>query len=202
MSRACRLLCAGLLAVLCAAGCARETLPVKLFSITGHMPRLEFEMVDHTGRAVGGEDFRGKVVLLYFGYTHCPDVCPLTLAQLHGIMRELGEDAEAARILFVSVDPARDDPDTMRAYVEAFDPRAVGLTGSARATEALAKRYRTAFSRDPAPARPEAGGYEVSHSASIFLFDREGRPRLIAVPAAPREDILHDLRLLIDEEQA
>ena len=137
--------------------------------------------------------------MLFFGYTHCPDVCPLTLAQLHMVMQRLGPLADGARILFVSVDPARDTPAIMRAYVRAFDPRAVGLTGSARAVEALSKRYRSAFTRGPDQANEK---YEVSHSSAIYVFDRDGHARLLATPAASQDDLVHDLHLLLSTEPA
>ncbi len=170
-------------------------LPLRLTNISGHMPDLDFKLTDDNGKAVTGADYRGKVVLLYFGYTHCPDVCPLTLAQLHVVMQRLGPLADDARILFVSVDPARDTPAIMHAYVNAFDKRAVGLVGSARSVEALSKRYRSAFTREPSSAD---GNYEVSHSSAIYVFDRDGRARVLATPSASQDDLVHDLHLLLN----
>jgi protein SCO1/2 len=178
------------------AACHREdALPWRLTDISGHMPDLAFRLTDDNGRAVTGEDYRGKVVLLYFGYTHCPDVCPLTLAHLHAVLQRVGAKADDARILFVSVDPARDTPAIMHAYVNAFDKRAVGLTGTPHALETLSKRYRSAFTREPASAN---GQYEVSHSSAIYLFDRQGQARLLATPAASQDDLVHDLYLLLE----
>ncbi|HEY8586010.1 MAG TPA: SCO family protein [Rhodanobacter sp.] len=177
-------------------GCFRgEPLPFRLTNISGHMPDLDFNLTDDNGKAVTGADYRGKVVLLYFGYTHCPDVCPLTLAQLHVVLQRLGPLADDARILFVSVDPARDTPAIMHAYVNAFDKRAVGLVGEARRVEALSKRYRSAFTREPGDAD---GNYEVSHSSAIYLFDRQGRARVLATPSASQDDLVHDLHLLLN----
>ena len=193
----CRALLPALLLVagLLLAGCQHDEPPLRLTNISGHMPDLDFKLTDDLGKPVTGADYRGKVALLYFGYTHCPDVCPLTLAQLHVVMQRLGPLADGARILFVSVDPARDTPAIMHAYVNAFDPRAVGLTGEARAIEALSKRYRSAFSREPGSAD---GNYEVSHSSAIYVFDRDGRARVLATPAASQDDLVHDLHLLLD----
>ncbi|HWX66965.1 MAG TPA: SCO family protein [Rhodanobacter sp.] len=186
------LLVAGLLL----GGCHRDApLPFRLTNISGHMPDLDFKLTDDHDKAVTGADYRGKVLILYFGYTHCPDVCPLTLAQLHVVMQRLGPLADGARILFVSVDPARDTPTVMHAYVNAFDPRAVGLTGSASATEALSKRYRSAFTREPGSAD---GSYEVSHSSAMYVFDRDGKARVLATPSATQDDLVHDLHLLLD----
>jgi protein SCO1/2 len=177
------------------AGCQRsEPLPFKLTDISGHMPALDFKLTDDQGKAVSGADYRGKVVLLYFGYTHCPDVCPLTLAQLHVVMQRLGTLADGARILFVSVDPTRDTPAVLHAYVNAFDPRAVGLTGDPRVIEALVKRYRSAFTREPASSD---GNYEVSHSSAIYIFDRGGNARVLSTPTDTQDDLVHDLHLLL-----
>jgi protein SCO1/2 len=178
------------------AGCQRGAQPPwRLTDVSGHLPDLDFKLTDDNGKTVTGADYRGKVVLLYFGYTHCPDVCPLTLAQLHVVMQRLGAPAADARILFVSVDPARDTPPIMHAYVNAFDKRAIGLVGSPRDTEALAKRFRSAFTREPDKGD---GAYDVSHSSAIYIFDRDGKARLLATPSAAQDDIVHDLHLLLD----
>jgi protein SCO1/2 len=176
--------------------CHREPpLPWRLTDVSGHMPDLSFQLTDDHGKPVTADDYRGKVVLLYFGYTHCPDVCPLTLAHLHAALQRVGPKADDARILFVSVDPARDTPSIMHAYVNAFDKRAVGLVGTPRAIEALSKRYRSAFTREPDQGK---GRYEVSHSSAIYLFDRQGRARLLATPATSQDDLVHDLYLLLE----
>jgi len=183
------------LGIVMLAGCHRDDgIEWQLTNVTGHMPDLDFQLVDDHGTKVTAQDYRGKVVLLYFGYTHCPDVCPLTLAQLHVVMQRLGPLADGARILFVSVDPARDTPEIMHAYVNAFDPRAVGLSGPAREIEALSKRYRSAFTREPDRAD---GQYEVSHSSAIYLFDSTGKARLLSTPSNSQDQMVHDLHLLL-----
>lgn len=193
--RAITLMAMALMVSITLSACHRsEPLPFRLTRIQGHMPDLAFKLIDDNGKAVNASDYRGKVVLLYFGYTHCPDVCPLTLAHLHVVMQKLGPLADQARILFVSVDPARDTPKIMHAYVNAFDPRAVGLTGKPGDIEALSKRYRSAFTREPKNAD---GGYEVSHSAAVYVFDRDGHAQLLATPSASQDDLVHDLRLLL-----
>jgi protein SCO1 len=176
-------------------GCQRNApLPFQLTDISGHMPALDFKLTDDQGKAVSAADYRGKVVLLYFGYTHCPDVCPLTLAQLHVVMQRLGKLADGARILFVSVDPTRDTPAVLHAYVNAFDPHTVGLTGDPRVVEALVKRYRSSFTREPASSD---GNYEVSHSSAIYVFDRDGNARVLSTPTDSQDDLVHDLHLLL-----
>jgi protein SCO1/2 len=168
----------------------------KLTDVSGHLPDLAFTLTSDSGARTDAADFRGKVTLLYFGYTHCPDVCPLTLTHLHVVMQRLGAAADDARILFVSVDPARDTPALLHAYVRAFDPRAVGLTADVGTIEKLARRYRVAFSREPGKA---GGDYEVSHSSAIYVFDRDGHARLISTPIDSLDDLVHDLEILLAE---
>jgi len=196
-TRAHRFAAATLVALL--AGChARQPHAWKLTDIRGHLPDLRFRLVGGGGRAVTARDFLGKNVLLYFGYTHCPDACPLTMTHLHLVMKKLGPLAGDVRILFVSVDPARDTPDLVQTYAAAFDSHAVGLTGPMSEIEALAKRYRVAFERGPDLG---GGAYEVTHSSAIFVFDSKGRARLIASPADSNDDIAHDLKILIATEK-
>lgn len=165
-----------------------------LTSVRGHMPDLQFSLVNDNGQPVTAADFRGKVVLMYFGYTHCPDVCPLTLTHLHMTMQHLGAAADDVRILFVSVDPARDTPDVLHPYVQAFDPRVVGLTGPMKALKALAKRYRVAFNNETPKAN---GGYDVTHSSGIFIFDRQGKIQVLATSADSVASITHDVAQII-----
>ena len=197
----CRRVLLGLFALFAIAAlgaCQREPQPEwRLTDVSGHLPDLDFRLTDDNSKEVTGADFKGKVVLMYFGYTHCPDVCPLTLTQLHVILDRLGAPADRVRILFVSVDPARDTPAIMHDYVNAFDKRAVGLVGSNSAVEALAKRYRSAFTREPDRGD---GNYEVSHSSAIYIFDGQGKARLLATPSAAQDDIVHDLHLLTSME--
>ncbi|RDS86747.1 SCO family protein [Dyella psychrodurans] len=184
-----------LLASLSMSACHQDQPPPwQLSDISGHMPDLSFQLTDDQGKTVTAADYRGKVTLLYFGYTHCPDVCPLTLAHLHVVMQQLGKLSDGVRILFVSVDPTRDTPAVLHGYVSAFDPHAVGLTGSPSDVEALTKRYRAAFTREPGKAD---GSYDVSHSSGIYIFDGNGKARLLATPADTQDKLVHDLHLLL-----
>ena len=176
------------------AGCQSPPSNWRLTELSGHMPDLSFRLTNDTGQQVSATDYRGKVVMLFFGYTHCPDVCPTTLARLHAVLESTGAAAKDVRILFVSVDPARDTPAILHVYVNAFDPRAVGLYGSPHDLEKLAKRYRTSFTREP---KHDKGRYEVSHSSAVYIFDRAGRARLLATPAATQQELVHDLSLLL-----
>jgi protein SCO1 len=173
--------------------------PWQLTDISGHMPDLNFKLTDDHGQTVTAADFSGKITLLYFGYTHCPDVCPLTLAHLHAVLQKLGKPADNARILFVSVDPVRDTPAVLHDYVNAFDPRAIGLTGSPADIEALTKRYRAAFTREPGKSD---GSYDVSHSSGIYIFDTSGKARLLATPTDDQDKLVHDLQLLLNQDHS
>jgi protein SCO1/2 len=161
-----------------------------LKNITNLMPDLRFTLTDQSGKTVHARDYRGKVLMLYFGYTHCPDVCPTTLATLAQALKALGKDADAVRVLFVSVDPARDTSEVLKDYVQAFGPQFVGLSGDEATLRKLARRYRVTFALD----KPDAkGDYTVSHSSAVFVFDQQGRVRLLGrgsdTPAAIAGDL-------------
>jgi protein SCO1/2 len=165
-----------------------------LTNVTGHLPDLKFQLTADNGKTMTAKDFRGKVVMMYFGYTHCPDVCPLTMTRMHVVLQQLGKQADGIRLLFVSVDPARDTVPVLHQYVTAFDKHDVGLTGTPDQIRALAKRYRAAFDRGKVQ---KDGGYEVNHSAAIYIFDGKGHARVLATPATSNKDLEHDLRLLL-----
>ncbi len=146
-------------------------------NISGAMPPLAFTMTRaEDGKTVGAEDYRGKIVLLYFGYTFCPDVCPTTLSNIAHILRRLGPGAQDVRVLFVTVDPKRDTLPVLRQYARAFGPQVDALRGDAAQLAALAKRYRVAYSVRP---KTPAHEYEVSHGSAVYVFDRSGRIRLL-----------------------
>ena len=170
----------------------------QLDDVQGHLPDLNFEMTNDLGQPATAATYRGKVLLLYFGYTHCPDVCPLTLVHLHTVLQKMGKAADDVRVLFVTVDPARDTVPVLHQYVAAFDPRVVGLTGTHNAIAQLAKRYRAFYKPEPAKAT-SSGNYEVTHSSAIYVFDREGRARVLATPGSSNDEILHDLKILVEQ---
>jgi protein SCO1 len=147
--------------------------------ITGAMPRLEFAMTRaNDGKDVTADDFRGHVVILYFGYTNCPDACPTTLSDLATVLQRLGPKARDVRVLFVTVDPSRDTLPALKAYANAFAPQIDGLRGSNDAIARLARRYRVTYEVTPGPP------YQVMHSDSVFFFDREGHARYVATSVA------------------
>ena len=176
-----------LVLVLMLAGCGRQ--PWHMTDISGGSPGLDFRLTRaRDGAAVNGGTYRGKVVALYFGYTHCPDVCPTTLANLADVVKRVA--SPDFRILFVTVDPDRDTNATLVAYANAFTPQMDGLTGSANDLADAARRYRVAYAVTKGPP------YEVMHSNAVFFFDRNGRARLVTTDTRDTAAIADDLRRL------
>jgi protein SCO1/2 len=162
--------------VLLLTGCGHGLSPQDV-NIKGLVPPLDFSMLDvNTGKPVTAADFQGKVTLLYFGYTNCPDVCPATLYNVDRILRRLGPLAGQVNFLFVTVDPDRDTPTGLAQYVGLFGPNITGLRGSADQLFTLARRYRVVFSvTKPTATTP----YEVTHSAAIYVFDAKGQAQFL-----------------------
>lgn len=175
------------------AACGTREPPFALQSVRGLLPQLQFNLTDQDNRAVTAADYRGKIVLLYFGYTNCPDACPTTLTTLADVMRRLGPSASKMRVLFVSVDPQRDTASVLKRYVAFFGPQFVGLRGDDGELTELSKRYRIAYHREP----PDHNGYyAVDHSSAIFIFDASGRARLLAQEGEGAQTIAQDLQRL------
>jgi protein SCO1 len=145
--------------------------------VSGSTPALDFTMTRAAdGRLVTARDYRGEIVMLYFGYTYCPDVCPTTLANLAEVLERLGPDARRVRMLFVTVDPNRDTPEVLAEYVKNFSPQIDGLRGTPDQLAALARRYRVVYSVKP---ETKDHPYEVIHSSAIYVFDGSGAARLL-----------------------
>lgn len=145
--------------------------------VSGSAPALAFTMTRAgDGKLVTQKDYRGQIVLLYFGYTFCPDVCPTTLTNVDDILRGLGSEAGHVRVLFVTVDPNRDTPSVLADYVKNFGGDVDGLRGTPDELAALARRYRVVYSAEPAT---KTHPYEVTHSAAIYVFDGTGAARLL-----------------------
>lgn len=179
------------------AGCSEPSWQTK--DISGLMPPLEFDLINEQGEAVSAADYQNQITLLFFGFTHCPHICPTTLANLASVSKELENELEKEvrddlRVLFVSVDPARDDPETLRNYTQSFGPEFIGLTGDKAQLETLTRRYRVTYGYG---AEDDAGDYDVSHSSAVFAFDREGEAQLLIRESDPRDAVLADLRRLL-----
>ncbi|HEX2512298.1 MAG TPA: SCO family protein [Xanthobacteraceae bacterium] len=130
-----------------------------------------FKLIDQNGRTVTEQDMMGKPFLVFFGFTHCPDVCPTTLFDISEVFRKLGPDADRAAALFITVDPERDTPEAMKNYLSSFDPHLRGLTGDEAAVDGVIKTYRAYSKKVPNP----DGSYTMDHTALVYLMDKDGR---------------------------
>ncbi len=176
------------------AACAPDRPSFRMSDVTGSAFGRDFALTDQNGTPRTLADFRGKAVVLFFGYTQCPDVCPTTLATLAQAMKELGGDADRVQVLFVTIDPDRDTPALLREYVPAFDPRFLGLYGDREATERVAKEFKVIYRKNPG-ATPDT--YTMDHSAGTFVFDPQGRLRLYGPYGQGPDVFVHDLRELL-----
>ena len=162
--------------------------------LTGAAYAQGFSLTDFHGRSRTLADYRGQVVMLYFGFVQCPDVCPTALARASAVMQQLGTDAGRVRLLFITVDPERDTPELLREYMAAFDPRFVALTGSPEQIQATADAFRVHFKKVPT-----GGSYTVDHTALTYLFDPAGRIRVALRHEQTVDDYVADVRRLLAE---
>ena len=153
---------------------------VAIFMVAGRLPTPipapsaiggPFSLVDQTGKPVTEADLKGKPSLMFFGFTHCPDICPTALFDMTQLYKALGRDADKLQAYFVSVDPERDTPAILKEYLSSFDPRLRGLTGDPAAVAAMEKAYRVYSKKLPL----DGGGYTMDHTALVYLMDKEGR---------------------------
>lgn len=158
-------------------------------------PAADFELTRAGGESFRMSEQRGRIVLLFFGYTSCPDVCPTTMAEMAQVMRELGADSKNVQVVFVSVDPKRDTPEKVGEYAAHFNETFIGLSGSFADLEPVWKSY--AIFREEVQGNT-AAGYTVDHTARLYLIDFDGSLRLSYAYGTPAEDIVHDIKLLLD----
>lgn len=189
-----RVVAAVLSAALLLGGCAPDGPSFRNTDVTGAAFGREFALADPAGRTRTLADFRGKAVVMFFGFTQCPDVCPTALTTLAEAKRLLGADGTRVQGLFVTIDPERDTAELLRNYVPAFDPSFVGLRGDADATAKVAKEFKVLYRKVPG-ATPET--YTMDHSAGMFVFDPQGRLRLYVSHGTGAEALAHDLRELL-----
>ena len=186
--------CAALALTALLAGCTGRDSPYALKNVTGLVSPLEFRLTNQDGQAVTAADYRHDIVLLYFGFTECPDECPTTLATLANALHALGPRSSRIRVLFVSVDPRRDTTAVLKRYVGNFGPEFVGLRGDQAALTDLSRRYRIAYHYE----KPDKyGNYEVDHSSAVFVFDGQGRARLLGESDNTAQQIASDLGRLL-----
>lgn len=176
------------------AGCQRPAEPFKAIDITGANYARELSLPDAEGRPRSLADFRGQVVVVFFGYTQCPDVCPTTLAEVAEVKRSLGVDGQKVRGVFVTLDPQRDTDAVLRAYVASFGPDFVALRGDADATLAAAKEFKVFFAKVPGKTE---GQYTLDHTAGSYVFDTQGKVRLFTRYGTGAAALAHDLKILL-----
>ena len=163
--------------------------------VTGLDYAKGFSLTDHTGKPRTLADYKGKVVIVFFGYTQCPDVCPTTMAEMAGVMQKLGPQADQVQVLFITLDPERDTQPLLASYVPAFDKRFVGLYGTPEQTAKTAKDFKVFYSKVPGSA---PGSYTIDHMAGSYVFDRDGRLRLFVRHGGGADAIVHDVRQLLN----
>lgn len=164
--------------------------------ITGADYAKTLSMPDMNGQPRTLGDFKGKVTVVFFGYTQCPDVCPTTMAELAQVKKALGADGDKLQAVFVSIDPERDTPEILKSYMASFDPNFVALRGTLAQTQATAKEFKVYFAKVPGKAE---GSYTMDHSAGAFVFDAKGNVRLFERYGAGAEALTADVKALIAE---
>lgn len=186
---------AGAAALALLAGCERAGAPqFKAIDITGADYARDFDLPDAQGQRRTLAEFRGKVTVVFFGFTHCPDVCPTTMLELAEVRKALGADGQRVAGVFITVDPERDTPEVLGPYVSAFAPDFVALRGTPEETRALAKAFKVFYNKVPGKTE---GSYSIDHTAGAYVFDAQGRVRLFTRYGTGAEALKHDLALLL-----
>lgn len=180
--------------VLAACNPAPEPPVFQATDITGAAFARDFKLTDHNGQTRTLASFKGKVVAIFFGYTHCPDVCPTTLSDFAAALKQLGPQADQVQVLFVTVDPQRDKPELLKQYVPAFDPRFLGMTTDEAGLKALAKEYKVVYQKTSVKG---ADNYLIDHSAGTYIYDTESRLRLLIPYGSSPDLIAQDLKTLL-----
>ena len=193
----------GLLLILVLSGCGPNSSsgsgtpgksPFQGTDITGVNWGRELQLTDHTGKRRSLADFQGKVVVLFFGYTHCPDVCPTTLGELSVALKRLGADAAKVQVLFVTLDPARDTPAVLAQYVPSFNPTFLGMTGTEEEIAQVAKAFKVFYKKQESSSK---SGYSMDHSANTYILDTQGRLRLLFGFGSGAAPLVHDIQALL-----
>ena len=181
--------------MLLAAGCGKSEPAFQNLDLTGNKQfGTDFSLPDTNGKLHTLADYKGKAVVLFFGYTHCPDVCPTTMAELTQAMQQLGPEAKRVQVLFVTVDPARDTPQVLSQYVHAFNPSFVGLRPDDAQLAKVAKDFRVYYAKVPGKTPDD---YTMNHTAASYVFDPSGQLRLFARDGQGVQPWVHDLKLLL-----
>ena len=181
-------------AALLMAGCSEPKPSFNAVDITGAEYAKGFEVNDHNGKLRHLTDFAGKVVVMFFGYTQCPDVCPTTMADMAEIKKMLGADSDRLQVLFVTVDPDRDTPEMLKAYMENFDPTFLALVAPPKQLEALTKDFKIYYKKVEGKTPTS---YSMDHSAGSYIFDTKGQVRLFSRYGTPKDVLIKDLQTLL-----
>jgi protein SCO1/2 len=176
------------------AACGLDKPQFNSTDITGADYGKSLQLPDFTGKVRTLADFEGEVVVVFFGYTQCPDVCPTTLAEMKDVKAKLGDQGKRLQVLFVTVDPERDTPELLANYVAAFDPTFLGLRGDPDATAKVAKDFKVFYQKVPGKT-PDT--YSVDHTAGSYIFDPQGRLRLFVRHGEPADKIAADIKTLL-----
>ena len=189
----------GVLLAACNPQGSSSTAPVfKGVDLTGAEYARGFKMKDFDGRVRTLDEFKGKVVVVFFGYTQCPDVCPTTMAELAAAKKALGADGDKVQGIFITVDPERDTPELLKAYLASFDKSFLALRGDDDETRAVAKEFKTFYAKVPGK---EPGSYSMDHAAASYLFDPQGRVRVFERYGAGPQALAEDIRQLLASPQ-
>ena len=175
-------------------GCSEQKLQFKGVDITGADYAQNFSLPDQFGNTRTMADFKGKVVVVFFGFAQCPDVCPTTMAELAEVKKSLGKDADKLQAVFITVDPERDTAAVLKAYMENFDPSFIALRGTPEQTAVVAKHFKTYFKKADGKT---PGSYTMDHSAGSYVFDLEGRVRLYTRYGSGAAAVADDIKLLL-----
>jgi protein SCO1/2 len=176
-------------------GCSEKPPAFTNTDVTGLEYAKDFSLKDFNGKLRSLADFKGKAVIVFFGYTQCPDVCPTTMTDLAAAMKQLGPLADKVQVIFITVDPERDTPQLLSKYVPAFDKRFLGLSGDAAATAKVATDFKVFYQKVPGK---EPGSYSMDHSAGLYVYDQQGRIRLFARSGEGPDSLVHDLKILLN----
>ncbi|WP_374567908.1 SCO family protein [Ideonella sp.] len=177
------------------AGCAKKPVAFQGIDITGADYARQLSLPDADGKLRTLADFKGKVVVVFFGYTQCPDVCPTTLAEIATVKKQLGADGDKLVGVFVTVDPERDTAPVVKAYVESFGKDFVALRGSVDEVKATAREFKVFFAKEPGTTD---GSYTINHTSNSYVFDPQGRVRLAERYGAGPEALAQDVKALLD----
>jgi len=169
--------------------------PFKSTDVSGIDSGKDFRLTDHLGKLRTLSDFKGKIVVLFFGYTHCPEACPNTLVELARVMKQLGPDADKVQVLFITLDPERDTQALLAQFVPSFNPKFIGLYGTPAQIAETAKEYRLFYSKGPGKS---PGNYTLDHSVGTYIYDQSGRLRLHAAYGQGVDALVHDIKLLLN----